>query len=155
MTARFRFSDAADDDVEDILAWSETNFGLDAHNRYLHLLEAAVAHAAESRDSLLLKPRPELGEGVLSWHISQSVLRAGASESGPHATSCTAVGKATFSRSAASCTNGWIPRCTSTRGPTGRSRFMRLSMRLSARNRDGSLCRSMRVATSDHAADMR
>jgi len=77
MTARFRLSGAADDDVEDILAWSEANFGLDAHHRYLRLLETAVAHAAASRDSLLLKARPELGEGVLSWHISHSVIRAG------------------------------------------------------------------------------
>lgn len=77
MTPRFRLSEAADNDVEDILAWSEANFGLEAHHRYLRLLEAAVAHAAASRGSLLLKPRPELGEGVLSWHISHSVIRGG------------------------------------------------------------------------------
>lgn len=77
MTARFRLSAAADDDIEDILAWSESNFGLDAHNRYLRMLEAAVRHAAESRDSPLLKSRPELGEGVLSWHIRHSAVRTG------------------------------------------------------------------------------
>lgn len=69
MTDRFRLRDAADDDVEDILAWSEANFGPDAHNRYLRLLEAAVAHAAASRESHPeATPRPRRESAELAHH---------------------------------------------------------------------------------------
>ncbi len=44
--------------------------------RYDALLEAALIHAAQRKDGVGFRPRPEVGAGVVSWHIANSVGRS-------------------------------------------------------------------------------
>jgi toxin ParE1/3/4 len=76
MPGKYRLSHAADRDFKDILNWSEDHHDDAARDRYDALVVAALKHAAASRDSLQLKSRPELGEGIVSWHIVNSVSRS-------------------------------------------------------------------------------
>ena len=66
----------AQQDIAKALDWSFEHFGLAAEARYADLIAAAIDHAADSRESPRFKVRPELGGIVLSWHLSQSVLRS-------------------------------------------------------------------------------
>jgi toxin ParE1/3/4 len=70
LTAQFRLSRAALNDIRAILAWSEEHFGEDARLRYEDLIVAGVTDAASN--SVGRTPRPQLGDGVFSWHLSQS-----------------------------------------------------------------------------------
>lgn len=73
--ARFRLTGSADADVFAILAWSQGRFGGSARERYAALIVAAILHAAEHADGVGFRPRPELGQGVLTWHLAQSTRR--------------------------------------------------------------------------------
>ncbi|WP_436698451.1 type II toxin-antitoxin system RelE/ParE family toxin [Nocardioides sp. BYT-33-1] len=75
MPVDFRLSEAALNDIDHVLAMSYRQFGEQARLRYEALIAAALRHAAQSRDSALLKRRPELGADVLSWHLRNSVVR--------------------------------------------------------------------------------
>lgn len=70
--ARYRLTHAAQADMIVILAWSHERFGEEARKRYEALIATAIRDAAESSNQLGHTARPELGDGVYSWHLRQS-----------------------------------------------------------------------------------
>ena len=74
--ARYRLTDSAQADIVSILAWSQERFGDEASKRYQALIATAIRDAAEREDDLGQRPRPELGEGIFSWHLAQSAARS-------------------------------------------------------------------------------
>lgn len=74
--ARVRLSRSANEDIFQILAWSQDRFGEDAKTRYEALIVAALLQAAEHQGGVGFRARPELGAGVLTWHLAQSVARS-------------------------------------------------------------------------------
>lgn len=63
-------------DIVSILAWSDQQFGEEARKRYEALIATAIRDAASHVDDVGHTPRPELGEGVFSWHLSRSRARS-------------------------------------------------------------------------------
>lgn len=67
-----RLAASAQADVVQILAWSQTQFGTAARLRYQALIAAALRSVAQDP----LRPgsvaRPELGDGVRTWHLRPS-----------------------------------------------------------------------------------
>ena len=74
--ARYRLTHAARADIVAILAWSHERFGEEARERYETLIATAIRDAAERGDELGHTARPELGDGVFSWHLAQSRVRS-------------------------------------------------------------------------------
>lgn len=74
--ARYRLSGPAKADVVKILAWTERQFGEAARVRYATLITAALHDVSSQPDRVGSIRRPELGEGVRSWHLSLSRERA-------------------------------------------------------------------------------
>lgn len=74
--AGFRLTHSARDDIASILAWSYEQFGEQAMQRYQALIVAAIRDAAVAGDDPCLIERPELGDGVVSWHLSSSRSRS-------------------------------------------------------------------------------
>lgn len=74
--ANFRVSHAAQADIISILAWSNEQFGEEARRRYEALIAAAIRDAASRADDVGHTLRPELGDGVFTWHLSQSRTRS-------------------------------------------------------------------------------
>ena len=74
--ARYRLTHAAQADIVAILAWSHERFGVEACKRYEALIVAAVRDAAAGSDAMGVTPRPELGEGVFTWHLALSRSRS-------------------------------------------------------------------------------
>ena len=74
--AEYRLTRAAQADIISILAWSDEQFGEEARKRYEALIVTAIRDAASRTDKAGHTPRPELGEGVFSWHLSQSRARS-------------------------------------------------------------------------------
>lgn len=70
--AGYRLSHAARADIVSILAWSDEQFGKQARTRYEALIATAIRDAAQSTDDVGRMPRPDLGDDVFSWHLSQS-----------------------------------------------------------------------------------
>ncbi len=70
--AKYRLTYAAQADIISILAWSHEQFGEEARQRYEALITAAIRDAAARNDELGRTVRPELGDGVFSWHLAQS-----------------------------------------------------------------------------------
>lgn len=70
--ARFRLTHAAQADIVSILAWSHEQFGEEARRRYEALIVTAIRDAAGRGSDVGRIARPELGEGVFSWHLRQS-----------------------------------------------------------------------------------
>jgi len=70
--AHYRISYAAADDIASILRWSKTNFGEQARRRYAALIAAGIRDVAKDPYGAGARPRPELGDGVYSWHLRQS-----------------------------------------------------------------------------------
>jgi toxin ParE1/3/4 len=70
--AEYRLTHAAQADIVAILAWSDEQFGEQARKRYEALIVAAIRDAAWSSDDLGRTFRPELGDGVFTWHLAQS-----------------------------------------------------------------------------------
>ena len=70
--AEYRLTDAARADIVSILAWSHEQFGEEARRRYEALIATAIRHAALHSGDGADTPRPELAEGVFSWHLSRS-----------------------------------------------------------------------------------
>ena len=70
--ARYRLTHAAQTDIVSILAWSHDQFGEEARTRYEVLITTAIRDAAARSDEVGRKVRPELGDGVFSWHLAQS-----------------------------------------------------------------------------------
>ena len=77
---QYRLTQAAQGDIVDILAWSHEQFGAEARLRYEALMVAAMRDIAAQSGDLGGTSRPELGEGVYSWHLRRSRDR---STSGP------------------------------------------------------------------------
>lgn len=69
---RYRLTHAAQSDITSILAWANEQFGTEARQRYQALIITAIRDAAARADNIGHIPRPELGDGVFSWHLSQS-----------------------------------------------------------------------------------
>jgi toxin ParE1/3/4 len=59
-----------------ILAWSEEKFGAEACERYRQLIATAIRDAAARSDDVGHQLRPELGDKVFTWHLSQSRTRS-------------------------------------------------------------------------------
>lgn len=70
--ARYRLAHAAQADIVSILAWSHEQFGDEARKRYEALITTAIRDAATRSDEVGRRVRPELGDGVFSWHLAQS-----------------------------------------------------------------------------------
>jgi toxin ParE1/3/4 len=66
--ARFKISQAAQDDLETILASSEQRWGVDARERYATLLVAAMRKIARDPSGAVTKARDELLPGIRSLH---------------------------------------------------------------------------------------
>ena len=69
---RYRLSAAAQADIIDILTWTHGYFGDAARKRYEALIIAALRDIASEPGRIGSLERPELGEGVRSWHLSLS-----------------------------------------------------------------------------------
>ncbi len=74
--ARYRLTHAAQADIVSILAWSHDQFGEEARQRYEALITAGIRDAATLTDEVGRKCRPELGDGVFSWHLAKSRTRS-------------------------------------------------------------------------------
>lgn len=72
----YRLTHAARADIISILAWSHEQFGEQARKRYEALIATAIRDAASRSGDVGHMPRPELGPGVTSWHLSHSRGRA-------------------------------------------------------------------------------
>ena len=70
--ATFRLSHAAESDIIEALAWSETRFGSAARARYEHLVVAAILDVATKPDRPGSLSRAELGADIRSWHLRGS-----------------------------------------------------------------------------------
>lgn len=68
----YRLSRTAENDIVSILGWSEENFGQRARLRYQELIITGLRDAAGRTTGAAPTPRPELGVGVLSWHLARS-----------------------------------------------------------------------------------
>jgi toxin ParE1/3/4 len=74
--AVYRLTEAAEADIVDILAWSETEFGSAARIRYERLIVTALVDVATDPGRPGSLVRPELGPDVRSWHLRGSRERA-------------------------------------------------------------------------------
>lgn len=73
--AKYRLTHVAQADIVTILAWSEEQFGEDARKRYEALIATAIRDAASRTGDVGHTTRPELGDGVFSWHLAHSRTR--------------------------------------------------------------------------------
>ena len=74
--ADLRLTEAAETDIVEILAWSQAEFGAAARRRYERLIAVALSDIAIDPHRPGSLQRPELGEGVRSWHLRGSRERA-------------------------------------------------------------------------------
>lgn len=74
--AGFRLTRAAQADIVSILAWSHELFGEEARKRYETLIVTAIRDAATRSNEVGRIARPELNQGVFSWHLAQSRTRS-------------------------------------------------------------------------------
>lgn len=74
--ALYRLSESAQADLLDIFFWTHTQFGELARQRYEALIVTALRDIAEQPARVGSVERPELGDGVRSWHLSLSRERA-------------------------------------------------------------------------------
>lgn len=65
----YRLSRRARSDIIDILFWSADHFGADARERYRVLVDTAIKDIAADPTRAGSRARPELGDGVRSWHL--------------------------------------------------------------------------------------
>jgi toxin ParE1/3/4 len=72
----YRLTHSAQADIVSILAWSHEQFGEEARKRYEALIATAIRDAASRGSEVGQTARPELGDGVFSWHLAQSRTRS-------------------------------------------------------------------------------
>jgi toxin ParE1/3/4 len=72
---RYRISNAARSDIIDILAWTNDKFGEQTRRRYEGLIVAGIRDVARDPGRPGSIERPELGDGVRSWHLRGSRTR--------------------------------------------------------------------------------
>lgn len=77
MTRRTRLTHRAQGDIDRILLRSADEFGDTAADRYRSLIVAAIRDLAAEPDRPGSVARPELGDGVRSWHLRLSRGPAG------------------------------------------------------------------------------
>ena len=70
-----RVSEAAQNDIAEILDRSLNEFGEAAQTRYAVLIAAAMRHAATTADHVGFKHHPEYDDGVMTWHLGLSARR--------------------------------------------------------------------------------
>jgi toxin ParE1/3/4 len=70
--AQFRLSPQAEEDIEAILAWSHGQFGEQIRRRYEELIVQAMLDLASNPTRAGTRQRPELGNGVSTYHIRYS-----------------------------------------------------------------------------------
>lgn len=70
--ARYRLTRIAQADIVSILAWSHDQFGEEARKRYEALIATAIREASKRSDEVGGTIRPELGDGVFTWHLARS-----------------------------------------------------------------------------------
>lgn len=70
--ANFRLTHVAQADISGVLIWSHKSFGEAAEGRYAALIAAAIRDVAERSTDIGFTSHPELGDGVLTWHLAQS-----------------------------------------------------------------------------------
>ncbi len=70
--AGYRLTHAAQADIVSVLAWSHEQFGEEARLRFEALIATAVRDVATRSNEIGRTDRPELGDGVFSWHLAQS-----------------------------------------------------------------------------------
>ncbi|RJF89508.1 type II toxin-antitoxin system RelE/ParE family toxin [Oleomonas cavernae] len=76
MTAKYRLSAAAREDIVELLAWTDEHFGELARLRYERLLATALRDVAADPERPGSIKRPDLGEQVRSYHLRHSRERA-------------------------------------------------------------------------------
>jgi toxin ParE1/3/4 len=81
--AVYRLTDAAEADIIDILAWSETQFGNAARTRHERLIVTALLDIAGEPARPGSLARPELGADVRSWHLRGSRVMTSSRSSKP------------------------------------------------------------------------
>jgi toxin ParE1/3/4 len=59
-------------DIVNMLAWTTHRFGIQAHARYEQLLSTALRDLLAEPERVGSADRPELGEGVRSYHLRHS-----------------------------------------------------------------------------------
>lgn len=69
---QYRLSAAARCDIIDILGWTQERFGEAARRRYEALIIAALRTILANSEDPNAPLRPELGDGVRSWHLRHS-----------------------------------------------------------------------------------
>lgn len=74
--AGYRLTHVAQADIVAILVRSEEHFGEEVRKRYEELIATAIRDAASHTGDIGQATRPELGDGVFSWHLAQSRTRA-------------------------------------------------------------------------------
>ena len=70
--AQFRLSEVAREDIADILAWTDQNFGESARLRYEALLVQAILDIAQDPERAGTWKRPKLSRSARSYHLSFS-----------------------------------------------------------------------------------
>lgn len=68
----YRISHAARSDIIDILAWTQEQFGEYERRRYEQLIAAGIRDISKDPSRPGSTERPELGDGVRSWHLRGS-----------------------------------------------------------------------------------
>jgi toxin ParE1/3/4 len=74
----YRLTDLADDDINDILAYTLREFGPLQLEAYSKLIDEAAQMVGQSPMRSGSKARAELGEGVRSFHVELAAPRRGA-----------------------------------------------------------------------------
>jgi len=73
---RLRLAAPASVDIADLLDWSFRNFGLTGRRRYESLVTTALQDVAGDLRPIGAAARPELGHGILVYHLRHSRQRA-------------------------------------------------------------------------------
>lgn len=70
----------AQDDLIQILTWTQQAFGDLGRARYENLIGAALMDLRKDPGRVGVKSRPEIGKGVCTYHLASSRKRVGSSE---------------------------------------------------------------------------
>ena len=70
--AAYRLTQPARSDIVRVLSWSEHQFVIQAPIRYRALIGAAINDIVAEPTRVGSKERPELGDGVRTWHLRLS-----------------------------------------------------------------------------------
>ncbi len=74
---RLRLSALARVDIANLLLWSEERYGDQARERYEQLLSSALRDLVEDPVRLGTLARPELGQGVRTYHLRNAKKQSG------------------------------------------------------------------------------